>query len=188
MNQRTLVRPVLLLLAAAILMAGIGYLYRTGPQAAEAVWDTRPLRRPTTPMAVVSHEDFTQAAYYSRMLWNNVVLRDPMEERKPLFYAGAEGPRVKIFGANGEPCVQEGPARGPGHAAHAYQCPDGTWEIHIWAPGDIHTQFCIVAHELGHVLGLADDHSGTGVMNQKHCPKLVRVSDKDAAAVRARYR
>jgi hypothetical protein len=100
--------------------------------------------------------------------------------------------RIVGDGRLAQPCGTLGfsrPEKESRHSAVTYECPDGTWEIHIFAPGDLHTQLCIVAHELGHVLGLADDwNHGTGVMNPEHCAQVVQVSDKDSAAIVERYK
>lgn len=73
------------------------------------------------------------------------------------------------------------------HAAGAYKCSEG-WEIQIAYPGDIYTQTCIVAHELGHVLGLRD--GGRGIMGG-FCPEdagvMLRPSTREIREVRARH-
>lgn len=162
---------------------GLGYHYLVQPK--EAVWSEKATRTPQTPLAVDA-EDFPEATEYAIKLWNGI-----MPNHQALFLAApVETPHggVRVLSANGAPCGDPWrPGAEEGHSATAYQCPDGTWEIHVSAPGNIHTQLCIIAHELGHVLGLADDKAGAGVMNQTVCPEALRVSDKDAAAVVDRY-
>jgi hypothetical protein len=188
-TMRISITGATLLILTIAAMWFIGHLYRTGPQAAELTWSDKPTRQPVVPLAVDA-VDFPEAAYYSTIFWNRVMPVDDDGFHKDLFYANDEGPRVRVLSANGEPCGSSLLTRPPeedGHSAVTYECADGTWEIHVYYPGDRHTIYCILAHEFGHVLGLADDKSGSMVMNQKVCPEAVRVSDKDAAAVIERY-
>lgn len=93
---------------------------------------------------------------------------------------------IVVMGADGSPCGDPWrPESEDGHTATAYRCRSGggsRWEIHISRPGDVHTQTCIVLHELGHVLGLSD--GGRGIMNQYDCPKFIRLTDQEVEAVR----
>jgi hypothetical protein len=191
MTKTKIIRLVALLALAGAAMALVGHLYRTGPQAAELVWSDKPTRRPVVPLVVDWPEEFDRPSYYAILLWNDVMPTVEGARGQDLFHAGEIEPGesgVRILSANGEPCGDPWrPESEEGHSATAYECPDGTWEIHISAPGDIHTQLCIIAHELGHVLGLADDETGAGVMNRWHCAEMVRVSDKDAAAIVERF-
>jgi hypothetical protein len=199
--SKTKIFRMLGLLALAIAgMVLIGYMYRTGPQAAELVWNPAATKRPTVPIMVDYGDDFDRPTYHAILLWNDIMPTVEGARGQDLFHAGElEGAQpgesvVRVLSANGEPCGDPWrPEAEDGHSATAYQCParaDGVdlWEVHVSFPGDIHTQLCIISHELGHVLGLADDEHGAGVMNQQHCPEMVRVNDKDAAAIVERYR
>ena len=174
------IRITLLLIVTIAGMVGVGYLFHTGPQAQEETWDDRNLRQPVPPITV-SYEDFGDATKAAIKLWNNVqsdlfVMSVPSESM------------VRVLSDNGTPCGDPWrPHDEECHSGLAYQCPDGTWEIHVTKPGDSHMQYCIISHELGHVLGLADDPPGKRVMNQG-CAEHVLVSDKDAAAVKERYK
>jgi hypothetical protein len=193
------IRITLLLLLTFGAMTLIGFMYRTGPQARELVWNEDATRRPTVPILVDWPEEFDRPSYHAILLWNDIMPTVNGARGTDLFHAGAleDAQRgesvVRILSANGEPCGDPWrPEAEDGHSATAYQCParaDGValWEIHVFAPGDIHTQLCIAAHELGHVLGLADDAQGAGIMNQQHCPEMLRVNDKDRLAIVERF-
>ena len=182
--SRILIRIAQLTAVSVLIIACIGALYLKFARE-EPVWDERNLRKPTVPISVEYGEDFSAPSKYAIKVWNDIMPKD-----QPLFTPRpSSGNVVRVLSANGEPCGEFSLHETKGHSATSYQCPDGTWEIHISYPGDTHTQLCIVAHELGHVLGLADDSWGTRVMNNqlKKCPDVVRVSDRDAAAVAERY-
>jgi len=184
------------LLALAIgAMVLIGYLYRTGPQARELVWSEKPTRTPVVPIVLDYHDDYAEPGRYAIMLWNNIMPTKHGARGTDLFVAGVLEERmpgesvVRVLPANGEPCGKFSIHETEGHAATSYECPDGTWEIHISMPGNIHDQLYIIAHEMGHVLGLDDDKSGSRIMrnNFEKTPEMLLVSDKDAAAVVKKY-
>jgi len=170
----------------------IGWVYMHLVQPLEPVWNEDATRIPTVPLAVDVGPDFAEPSEDGIKLWN-----DTMPKGQPLFFltrveAESGGVRIVRDKDLAQPCSTLGfnrPEKEEGHSAVTYQCPDGIWEIHIFAPGDLHTQFCIIAHELGHVLGLADDDRGKRVMNQYYCDdKQVLPSGKDAAAIVKRYK
>ena len=104
-------------------------------------------------------------------------------------YIGCEafvtGHDVTVQSANGAPCGDFWrPPAEEGHSATTYQC-GNKFEIHISKPGDLHTQACIIAHELGHAAGLPD-RIGNGIMNQHRCAEPIRVSDWEVRRLRGR--
>jgi len=98
------------------------------------------------------------------------------------------GAEISVEGDDGAPCgLPFHPGIESGHSAVAYACPrtNPRYQVRISLPGDIHTQACIVAHELGHALGLQD--GGRGIMNQRTCPERIRLSDLETDTLRRRY-
>jgi len=101
------------------------------------------------------------------------------------------GDNTLVKSDDGEPC---GDAMRPevewDHAATAYACPDGTFEILISQPGNVNTQAAIIAHEIGHRLkewGVG--HSASGVMSSPKDPNgkdqnFLRIRDRDSKALR----
>ena len=94
-----------------------------------------------------------------------------------------EGFDARVLSTDGEPCgATWHPENRTGeHPATAYECPEKVprFEIHIARPGDIHTQVCIVAHELGHVAGLPDTPGERGIMGLRECPEHIVLSDAE---------
>lgn len=80
-----------------------------------------------------------------------------------------------------------------GHAATAYGCPDGTFQILIEQPGNTNTQAALIAHEIGHRLSKwGVDHHWYGVMSKTTDPNggkqnVLRIRDRDADAVRKHF-
>jgi hypothetical protein len=104
------------------------------------------------------------------------------------------GDNTIIKSDDGEPC---GDAMRPeeewGHAATAYACPGGTFEILISQPGNVNTQAAIIAHELGHRLKeWGVEHSTIGVMGKLKDPAddeyyYLRIRDKDVKAIKEHF-
>lgn len=171
-----------MLVAAITGGTGVWYMFKTGPQARERVWSQKDLRTPKTPLGVlpIGYGDETIEAMN---LWNDAA-------GCRVFSIGTD---VVVQGDTGEPCGDI-ELHEPGHAATSYQCNDG-YEILIAKPGDLRDQLYIIAHELGHVLGLDDDgRISKGVMNQyilvdKTEGEFIKIrpSDKDIAAIKERF-
>lgn len=140
------------------------------------IWESCKVSRPAAQTIGVHAQDFEEATESAMELINSWVGCDLL----------VPGEDVLIMSTNGEPCgvIFHEDNRTGQHSAEAYQC-QGRFEIHVSRPGNIHTQACIVAHELGHVLGLED--GWTGIMNQHSCPEKIRVSDKERAFLRRAF-
>lgn len=122
----------------------------------------------------VTSDDFGPATKSAMQLWNGYVGCDFL----------VPGDDVTVKSDDGEPCgINVRPDNQWWHAAAAYKCGD-KFEILISHPGEIHTQLCIIAHELGHVLGR--EHARDGVMS-RGCPSRVRINDDDTSAVRLAF-
>jgi len=109
-----------------------------------------------------------------------------------------QGESAMVMSTDGEPCgLAFHENIESGHSAMAYACsPDAPnfrgyrWELHVEQPGNIHTQVCIVAHELGHALGLEDASSkrSIGIMNQHRCPEnRIVLSDAESKFLRDKF-
>ena len=105
---------------------------------------------------------------------------------------------VRILSTDGEPCgLAFHTSIDDGHSATAYRCnpsknfdrPYTRFEIHVSKPGDVHTQACIVAHELGHIAGLKDHElrNQRGIMNQYYCPTPIVLSDAEVDYLSAKF-
>ncbi len=104
------------------------------------------------------------------------------------------GDNTLVKSDDGEPC---GDAMRPedewGHAATAYACPDGNYQILISEPGNINTQAAIIAHEIGHRLkAWGVEHSTIGVMSKPKDPNsgeqnVLRIRDRDSRAIREHF-
>lgn len=126
----------------------------------------------------VQAQDFGAATTSAMDLWNGWVGCDFL----------VAGDDIAVKSDDGEPCgAMWRPEAEWGHAATSYQCRRSDprrFEILVSQPGDLHDQLCIIAHELGHILGRK--HARRGVMS-KECPTFVRVLDVDVRAARARF-
>lgn len=83
-------------------------------------------------------------------------------------------------------CDSQDAQQDPAVSAGTWYCPNGTADIDVQRLDDVVVAYQIIAHELGHVLGLAHDRSGlmdasVSLMNP------VLPNPKDVAALRARY-
>lgn len=104
------------------------------------------------------------------------------------------GDDTTVKSDDGEPC---GDAMRPeeewGHAATAYDCKNGHYEILISTPGNVNTQACIIAHEIGHRLKqFGIEHNSIGVMGHCNDPannqqNVLRIRDADSAAIRKHF-
>ena len=82
------IRITLLLVLTIGAMALVGYLYRTGPQAAELTWNDAATKRPTVPIMVDWPEDFDRPSYHAILLWNDIMPTVEGARGQDLFHAG----------------------------------------------------------------------------------------------------
>ncbi len=102
------------------------------------------------------------------------------------------GNEVRVLSTDGQPCGKSfHDAIEDGHSAGTYDCEDRTprYEIHVMHPGNTHTRACIVAHEIGHAVGLEDHkvRGRRGIMNQYNCPDMIVLSDAEVSFLREKY-
>ena len=127
----------------------------------------------------VSAEDFSEPTRAAMDVWNGFVGCE-------FFVPGDD---VLVKSDDGEPCGDPWrPEDEWDHAATAYRCPNGRTEILVSSPGNINTQACIIAHELGHSLKeYGVEHASIGVM-AKNCvvdsQNVMRIRDRDVKAVK----
>lgn len=137
----------------------------------------------STAISVEARDGYGPATSAAMRIWNGFVGCDIFTEAKE----GAG--KVTVMSDDGEPCGSIWrPKDEWDHAATAYRCREGKSEILVSRPGNINTQACIIAHELGHVLGIP--HASRGVMGdackveqQNH----MTVLDADVASLRALF-
>lgn len=164
-----------LIAAFAVLyaMIGIGYAYKKCVSADEATFldHAPPVKIPLG----VSAPEYSRAKNAAVKLWHTTAGCE-------LFTPGND---VQIIPSNGARC---GAPFAGDSTARAYKC-SGHYEVQISYPGDLGHQTCIIFHELGHVLGLADDTRSSGAMYKHFCtkPGAIRLSDKDTKAIKSRY-
>jgi hypothetical protein len=100
------------------------------------------------------------------------------------------GAQVRVLSIDAEPCGETfHHAIEDGHAGTSYACKDGRSEVHVSFPGNTHDQVCIIAHELGHIAGLADHRyrGQRGIMNQYDCPTPIVLSDYEVGFMRRKF-
>jgi len=186
------VRVVVAILIAGAAFFSVQKCYEKR-QDSEAVWMSSARHWRSVPLSV--RADAYEGATKSAMeLWNTaagcplfaqtfVAMGDSIS-RDPLA-------TVVVKATDGAPCGQmEAQGMGQDDAAGAYLCGPRA-EVHVSHPGDTRQQFAIVAHELGHILGLAHDMWPGSVMyhdsGQVAASKMIRVTDKDSVALAKRY-
>ena len=104
------------------------------------------------------------------------------------------GDNTLVKSDDGEPCGSPmRPEEEWGHAATAYECPGGTYQVLISQPGNVNTQATIIAHELGHRLKeWGVEHATIGVMSKPKDPandgqNILRIRDRDVKALKEHF-
>lgn len=167
--------PLTALAFAAILL---GYKYKVQPN--EVVWHERARHWDHMPLTVLI-EDFQRPARVAINLWNSRI--------GCTVFVIAGNTDVTIKSHDGTPCSSLTVELGSQDAAGgAYLCGAGA-EVHVMHPGDIWQQTFIIHHELGHILGLADEHWAAMGPIPEHdvATPMIRATDKDTAALKERY-
>jgi len=103
-----------------------------------------------------------------------------------------DGDDVLVKADDGAPCGDPWrPAAEWDHAATAYRCPTGKSEVLVSRPGNINTQACIIAHEIGHTLAaFGVVHATIGIMSDgcaSDAQNYLRIRDRDVDALRAEF-
>jgi len=181
-------RKIILFVAAIAAMAGIGIFYTQVVQPKEPVWLPQAKIWEKTPLKVSWDREFWDA--HNASFEKAIELINSRVGCK-LFAEGSPAD-VTITSADGEACKQTGVLVGDDDAAGAWLCPGGTADIQIAQPGDIAMSRIIAQHELLHVAGLGHDSFSASIMMsgaQKFADASPppRITDKDAAALKARY-
>jgi hypothetical protein len=130
----------------------------------------------TLTLGVQSESDYKRPTEAAMDIWNGFVGCKFL----------VEGTEVRVKADDGEPCGDPWrPEAEWDHDATAYDCDDEPWsEVVVSRPGDIHTQTCIIAHELGHVMGMP--HRSFGAMSSE-CGDMIRIADADVKALKRQY-
>jgi len=138
---------------------------------------------------IVNADDYVDSTKSAIDAWN----RDLGDNCK-LFKYGTESVDIHITMGSANDSGVAGVVLGKHTAATSWKRgsgPDQTILVQIHLPQTIDVQYSVLAHELGHALGLA--HRANGVMYPKspnslsEGPVKVRVSDKNVAAIRKKY-
>ena len=130
----------------------------------------------------VEAADFSEPTRAAMDIWNGFVGCE-------LFVQGDD---VLVKSDDGEPCGDPWrPESEWDHAATAYRCPGGKSQVLVSRPGNVNTQACIIAHELGHVLkdhGVV--HHPIGVMSDgctTEKQNVLRIRDRDVDALKRAF-
>lgn len=141
-------------------------------------WDRVPVR--------VYFSDFGGVSGHAIKMWNDAAGCTVLTKTTSRSEAD-----IVVKATDGTPCGVAGAAGMlPDHAGGAYIQGDCA-EVHVAYPGGLRQQLVVVAHEIGHLLGLGDDPSGCRIMRGSvervvACPILL-VSDRDGKTLGDRY-
>lgn len=103
-----------------------------------------------------------------------------------------DGEDVIVKSDDGAPCGDPWrPEDEWDHAATAYRCYSIGSQILVSKPGNINTQACIIAHEIGHTLERHGvEHASIGVMSDDCSTEkqnVMRIRDRDVKALKAAF-
>lgn len=174
-------RIILLLTTTIAAMIGIGIFYTKIVQPQQAVWDTKnPVHWDSSLIPLsISSADYPDALKEAVKLWNGQAKCPLFEVSEPSTITVRQG-TIEV-GAETEDFAAGAYVNGRGLGG----------EIVVFHPLMVGTDLQVLHHEMGHLLGLAHDTSGTmkPLIAEEigGRQKLVRAQDKDIAALNERY-
>lgn len=190
MKQTTVrqsIRVLLLGIIAALLFVAVGLGYRNLVEPQQAVWDVEePVHwAPEVLPLTVYSEEYPEALREAVRQWNDQAGID-------LFVLSKTDPRIEVTQGSIE---VGGESEDWGASAYVLKDSDGgpvRGKIVVHVPLMVGTDLNALHHELGHILGLAHDKSGTMKPLIKEelggGVKIPRAQDKDIRAIQKRYR
>lgn len=175
------IRKILVLLIAVAGMIGIGVAYKQCVVPQEAVWDIgKPVHwSPNLIPIKIDGTEYHPALKEAVKLWNG--------QADCKLFVIHESPTIMVK----QGTIEVG-AETEDWAAGAFVNGEVTrGEIVVYVPLMVGTDLQVLHHEMGHILGLAHDRAWTmkPIFEEEigGRQKMVRASDKDIAALNARY-